>query len=317
VVAVGRLAQSMVLLLLVSVAVFVLVRLTPGDPAVVLYGPDASPQDVMQVRERWGLDAPLHLQYLRWLANAAGGDLGRSYADGRPVLWVIAERIPATLLLTGSALLLALLVGIPGGVLAATRRSSWLDRLTTVLATALYSTPPFWLGILLILLVSIRLGWLPSGSMRTAGGGSELADLARHLILPALALAMRDMGRFARVTRASVLDVWGQDYVRTAAAKGLHRATIVGRHTLRNALLPVLTLVGMSIPGLLSGAVVVEMVFAWPGLGRLAMESALQRNYPVIMGEVLVVAVLAVLGSLLADVAYTMVDPRIRRGTRG
>lgn len=316
-VVVSRLAQSIVLLLLVSVVVFALLRLTPGDPGVLLYGPDASPRDLMQLRERWGLDEPLHLQYLRWLANALGGDLGRSYTDGRPVLGVIAERIPATLLLSGTALLLALLAGVPVGVFAATHRSSWLDRASTLLATALYSTPPFWLGILLILLVSMRLGWLPSGSMGTPGGDLGLADLLRHLILPAVALAMRDAGRFARVTRASVIDVLGQDYLRTAAAKGLGRVVIATRHTLRNALLPLITLLGLSVPGLLSGAVVVETVFAWPGMGRLAIESALQRNYPVVLGEVLVVATLALLGSLLADLAYSMADPRIGRAPRG
>lgn len=310
-------AQSAVLLLLVSAVTFALLRLTPGDPGVTLYGPSVTQEDLARVREWWGLDAPLAVQYLRWLGKAVTGDLGRSYADGRPVLAVVAERIPATLLLAGTSLLLATVLGVGAGVLAATHRHSWVDRGVTIVATALYSTPAFWLGLLLILLFSLRLGWLPSGGMRAALGGTDLADLLRHLALPALALAMRDAGRFARVTRASMLEVLGQDYVRTATAKGLAGVTVATRHVLRNALLPVITLLGLSAPGLLGGAVVIETVFSWPGMGRLAIESALQRNYPVIMGEVLVVATIALAGSLLADLAYTLADPRVGRSSRG
>lgn len=312
----SRLVQAALLLLLVSVATFALLHLTPGDPGALLYGLSASPRDMAQLRERWGLDAPLYVQYLKWLANVATGDLGRSYQDGRPVLTVISERLPATLLLAGTALALATLVGVGMGVLSASRRGSWLDRAATFLATAFYSTPAFWLGILLILLFSVGLGWLPSGGMRTPGSTVELGDLAGHLALPALALALRDAGLFARVTRAALLEVLAEDYLRTAAAKGLGRPTILLRHALRNALLPVLTLLGMSVPGLLSGAVVIETVFGWPGLGRLAIESALQRNYPVILGEVLLVAALALLGSLLADLAYSIADPRVGRAGR-
>ncbi len=313
----SRIAQSMLLLLLVSVATFALLRLTPGDPGALLYGANASPQDLARLRERWGLDAPMPLQYLRWLGNAATGDLGRSYADGRPVAEVIAERVPATLLLATTALILALLLGVGAGILAATRRYSWVDRSVTLLATALYSTPAFWLGLLLILLFSLQLSWLPSGGIRSAVGDGRPADLLRHLLLPAFSLAMRDAGRFARVSRASMLEVLQEGYVTAAAAKGLGAATLATRHVFRNALLPLLTLLGMSVPGLLGGAVVIETVFSWPGMGRLAIESALQRNYPVIMGEVLIVATLALLGSLLADLAYTVADPRLRRATRG
>lgn len=313
----SRIAQGLFLLLLVSLATFALLRLTPGDPGVLRYGPSATAQELAQFRERWGLDDPLPVQYGRWLGNAAVGDLGRSYLDGRPVLGVIGERIPATLLLAGTALLLATLLGVAAGVVAATHRYSWVDRLVTLLATAFYSTPAFWMGLLLILVFSLQLGWLPSGGMRSPGGPTDLGDLLRHLALPALALALREAGRLARVSRASVLEVLGQDYVRTAAAKGLGKAVIVTRHVLRNALLPILTLLGISVPGLLGGAVVIETVFGWPGMGRLAIESALQRDYPVIMGEVLVVAALALLGSLLADLAYTVADPRTGRPSGG
>ncbi|MHB0868976.1 MAG: ABC transporter permease [Chloroflexota bacterium] len=313
----SRVIQSAVLLLLISVATFGLLRLTPGDPGALLYGPNATAANLAQLRERWGLDAPLPAQYLRWLGNAATGDLGRSYADGRPVLAVIAERTPSTLLLAGAALLLATLLGIGAGVLAATHRYSWVDRLVTLVATILYSTPPFWLGLLLILLFSLGLGWLPSGGMRSDPNGTDWGDLLRHLALPASALALRDAGRFARVTRASMLEALEQDYVRTASAKGLRGAVVATRHVLRNALLPVITLLGMAVPGLLGGAVVIETVFSWPGLGRLAIESALQRNYPVVMGEVLIVATLALVGSLLADLAYSVADPRVGRSNGG
>lgn len=309
----SRLAQAILMLLLLSMATFALLRLAPGDPGVALYGPYATREDLAQLRQRWGLDDPLYIQYVRWLVNAATGDLGRSFSDGRPVTAVIWERIPATLLLTASALLLAILVGVGAGVLSVIHRYSWVDRLATLLAVAFYSTPPFWLGILLLLLFSVELGWLPSGGMRTPGALTSPGDLLRHLLLPALALSVRDAGRFAQVTRASVLEALAQDYVRTATSKGLSRATIATRHILRNTLLPLLTLLGLSIPGLLSGALVVETVFGWPGLGRLAMEASLQRNYSVVMGEVLLVAVLALLGSLLADLAYTAADPRIAR----
>ncbi len=309
----SRLAQSVVLLLLVSAATFALLRSTPGDPGVLLYGPNVSPEDLLQIRERWGLDAPLYEQYARWLANVATGDLGRSYLDGRPVLAVISERIPATLLLAGTALLVATLLGVALGALSARLPASRADYVATLLATVFYSTPAFWLGLLLILLFSVRLGWLPSGGMRAPGAPTGAVDILQHLALPALALALRDAGRLARVTRTAVLEVLAEGYIRAAAAKGLRPATVAFRHVLRNALLPVITLLGMSVPGLLSGAVVVETVFAWPGLGRLAIESALQRNYPVIMGEVLIVATLALLGSLLADLAYTAVDPRVGR----
>jgi len=312
----SRAAQAALLLILVSLATFSLVRLAPGDPGVFLYGTSASAEDIALFRARWGLDAPIHIQYLRWVTNAAGGDMGRSYQDGRPVLAVVAERIPASLLLAGTALLFATALGVGLGIFAASHRFSGWDRAITLLATLCYSAPAFWLGIALILVFSVRLGWLPSGGIRTLVGTSDAGDLLRHLALPAAALALRDVGRFARITRSSMLEVLAQDYLRTAAAKGLRSRTIALRHTFPNALLPVITLLGMSIPGLLSGAVIIETVFGWPGMGRLAIESAIQRNYPVIMGEVLIVATLALIGSLLADIAYAVADPRLARSER-
>ncbi len=315
--ALSRAAQALLLLLLVSIAAFCLLRLAPGDPGALLYGPNASATDLAQFRERWGLDAPPYVQYIRWLSNAASGDLGRSYVDGRPVLSVIGERVPATLELALSALLIAAIVGITLGVLSARTHSSLPDQLVRLLTTAIYSTPPFWLGILVILLFSICLGWLPPGGSQSPAVAGDAVDFLRHLALPVFVLAARDAARFARLTRASVLAVAAQDYVRTASAKGLGRTTIELRHVLRNALSPIIALLGISIPGLLSGTVIVETVFAWPGMGRLVIEAALQRNYPVIMGEVLIVAAMAMAGSLLADLACAAADPRIRHPSRG
>jgi peptide/nickel transport system permease protein len=308
-----RLAQSVVLMLLISLVVFTLLRLSPGGPGGLLYGLQATQDDIAQLRERWGLDDPIHVQYVRWLANAATGDLGQSYVDGRPVALVIGERVPATLLLTVSALILANLAGLAMGVVAAMRRGRWADRVATTLATVCYSSPAFWIGILAISLFSAHLGWLPPGGMRPAGAGAGPMDWAPYLVLPATILALREAGRIARVVRTSMLEVIDQDYVRTAVAKGLPARVIALRHILRNAMLPLVSLIGLSIPGLISGAVVVETLFSWPGLGRLVVESALQRDYPVIMGEVLVVAFMAIVGNLIADLAYLAVDPRIAR----
>jgi peptide/nickel transport system permease protein len=308
-----RLVQSIILVLVVSAAVFALLQVAPGGPGGLLYGLQATPEDMAQIRERWGLDDPIHVQYARWLANAATGDLGQAYTDGRPVAQVIGERVPATLLLTVSALILANSAGLAMGVVAAMRRGRWADRLATTLATLCYSAPAFWVGILAIFVFSVHLGWLPPGGMRPAGTAAGPLDWARYLLLPATVLALRETGRVARVVRASMLEVIDRDYVRAAVAKGLRGRTIALRHVLRNALLPLVSLIGLSIPGLLSGAVVVETLFSWPGMGRLVIESALQRDYPVIMGEVLIVALLAIAGSLLADLAYMVVDPRIGR----
>ncbi len=313
----SRLAQIAVVLVGVSLIAFTLLRLAPGDPGAFLYGPYASQEELAQLRERWGLDAPLHLQYGQWLVNVARGDLGRSYADGRPVVAVIGDRLPATLLLGATALSLATILGVLLGVLSATYYHSWVDRLITVGVTALYSAPPFWLGLLLVFIFSFRLNWLPSGGLHAAEGDNDLAALLAHLALPAVALSIRDAGRIARVTRVSVLETRSQEYVRTAVAKGLTPTIVTTRHILRNSLLPILSLIGVAIPGLLGGVVVIETVFNWPGLGRLTIESALRRDYSVLMGEVLVVTALAVSASLLTDVAHRFADPRLRRPNGG
>jgi peptide/nickel transport system permease protein len=309
---VGRLIQAVPLLLLLSLISFAILHLAPGDPAALLYGLDATPDDLAQVRARWGLDRPLPLQYLSWLGNVMRGNLGRSLADGRPVATTIGERLPATLLLAVSALAMAIVVGVGLGVVAAACIRSPLDRALTLVATLCYSMPTFWLGLLLILLFAITWGWLPSGGLASPVGPSTPVDLLAHLILPASVLSLPPLAQFLRFTRAGLSEVLGQGYVRTARAKGLGETAVLFRHAFRNAAIPLITLLGLALPQLLSGAVVVETVFAWPGLGRLIMEAAFQRNYSVLMGDILLVGSLVMLGSLIADVAYVLADPRIR-----
>jgi peptide/nickel transport system permease protein len=311
-----RALQSCLLLLVLSFVAFALLHLAPGDPAALLYGPDATASDLAQVRARWGLDRPLPAQYLSWLGHTLRGDLGRSLADGRPVTRVIGERLPATLLLALPALLGALIVGVGLGMVAAVRAGSPLDRAMTLLATLGYSTPSFWLALLLVLLFSLTWRWLPSGGLSAAGGDAAPLDVVAHLLLPATVLALPFVAQFQRFSRAAMVEVLGQGYVRTARAKGLGRPAVLLGHALRNAAVPILTLLALALPQLLSGAVVVETVFAWPGLGRLLVESAFQRNYSVLMGDILLVGGLVVAANLLVDLAYPLVDPRIRPGGR-
>jgi peptide/nickel transport system permease protein len=312
----GRAVQSTLLLVALSLVAFAILRLAPGDPAALLYGPDATAADLAQVRSHWGLDRPLPLQYLRWLSNVLRGDLGRSLADGRPVTTTIGERLPATLLLAVAALALAMGIGVSLGIVAAARVGTFVDRILTFAATIGYSIPPFWLALLLILLLAVTWGWLPSGGIASPAGGDSPLDLMAHLVLPAAVLSLPLLAQFLRFTRASLFEALSQGYVRTARAKGLREPAVLFRHAFRNAAIPLLTLLGLAVPQLVSGSVVVETVFAWPGLGRLMVEAAFQRNYSVLMCDVLLVGGLVVFGSLVADVAYTLADPRIRYGSR-
>lgn len=308
----GRLLGAIPLLLGISLLSFILIRLAPGDPVSLIYGPDVPPEDIEQIRAAWGLDKPLPLQYLFWLGNFLHGDLGRSYADGRPVLAILLERIPLTLQLTFTALGLALLFGVIVGIISARYRTSLLDSWITVIATACYSIPAFWLGLLLILLLSVKFHLLPSSGVASLRGEPSLGDALAHLAMPAFVLSLREFGRIVRFTRSSLLDVIQAGYIRTARAKGLSERAVLVHHALRNALSPLLTLLGLAIPGLLGSSIVIESVYAWPGIGRLAYEAAIWRNYPVIMGITLLVGALVILGNLLADIGQAIADPRVR-----
>jgi ABC-type dipeptide/oligopeptide/nickel transport system permease component len=288
-------------LLGVSLVVFGALRLIPGDPARLLAGDDATEDVVESLRRRFGLDRPLATQYALWLGRVATGDLGRSFKSGRPVTAEIAARYGHTVALTLVSVVLAALTGIPAGLLAASRRGRGADRATMLLALLGVCVPAFWLGLMLQLLLSVQLGWLP-----TAGAGTW-----QHLVAPSLTLAAFAVANFTRVTRASVLEVLDQDYVRTARGKGLAERRTLFLHALRNALLPVVTVVGVEFGHLMAGTVVAETVFGYPGIGRFLVQSILSRDYPAVQGVVLLIAVSYVLVNLAVDLAYAALDPRV------
>ena len=296
----------------VSVIVFLVLHLAPGDPAEIMLGSQATQEDRLRLRADLGLDDPLHVQYGRWLGHVARGDLGRSLWMRRPVLGEVLVRLKATLILTGTALVLSSLGGVALGILSATRPNSWLDRTSAVASLFGASMPVFWLGIVLMVVFSLTLGWLPASGMYAPYGGGDLEDLLRHLVLPALTLAAASVTIVARLTRSAMLEVLGQDYIRTARAKGLVERRIVVRHALKNALVPIVTVIGVQAGYLLGGAVLTETVFAWPGVGTLMVQGILARDIPLVQGCVLVVALTFVLVNLFVDLLYAWLDPRIR-----
>jgi peptide/nickel transport system permease protein len=308
-----RLILLIPVMLIVGIVVFTLIHLTPGDPAAVILGPDATPEQVDQLRERLGLNEPFHIQFIDWFTNAMMLDFGDSLFIGEPVTQALRDRAQPTGLLTLYALTLSILIGIPAGVIAAVRRNSFLDRFLMVISISGAAVPTFFLGILLILLFAVRLRWLPSG------GYVEIDDNLRghvsHMILPAFTLGFASAGLLARLVRSSMLDVLKEDYVRTAFAKGLPERAVVIRHALRNALIPAITVIGLSLGGLLGGAVVTETVFSIPGMGRLVVQSIARRDFPIIQGAVLTIAAIYVLANLLVDVLYVYIDPRVRYGS--
>jgi ABC-type dipeptide/oligopeptide/nickel transport system permease component len=297
----SRLVRALVALWLVSTVVFVVMRLS-GDPAPLLLPPDAPRSEIFRVRAELGLDRPLPVQYAVFLGNVARGDFGRSIHFRVPAARVVLERLPATLELGLAAFALAVLVAVPVGLLSAVRRNSLLDQSAMGMALIGQSAPTFFIGILFILLLSLKAGWFP-----TSGRGEW-----RHLVLPALTLALFTMASVARLTRSAVLEVLGADYIRTARAKGLSEAWVIGKHTFKNAAVPIVTITGLQFGTLLGGAVVTETVFAWPGIGRLAIQSIYNRDYPVVQCAVFFSAVLFIVINFVIDVIYGLLDPRIR-----
>ena len=297
-----RLLIMLPVLLLVTIIVFAMVRFIPGDPARVMAGFTATLEEVEQIRTRLGLDQPLTTQYVIFIGNLLQGDMGQSAQTGLPVTEAIMLRLPNTLLLVITSLLIASVVGITAGIIAGVKQYSVFDYSSTLLVLFGIAVPIFWLGLMLMLLFSIKLGWLP-----VAGSESW-----RHLILPAVTLAAAVTATVARMTRSSMLEVIRQDYVRTARAKGLTERLVILRHALKNALIPIVTVIGLLAGGLLSGAVIVEILFAWPGAGRLLVEGILTRDYPVVQGVVLVFAFIFILINLVVDISYAYIDPRIR-----
>jgi peptide/nickel transport system permease protein len=296
----------------VSIVIFMVLHLTPGDPAEVMLGSQATREDLERLRADLGLNEPLYVQYARWVAHVARGDLGRSLWMKRPVLNEVLGRLQATLVLSGAALVLSTAGGIVLGVASAARPNSILDRLSAVASLFGASMPVFWLGIVLMVIFALRLGWLPASGMYAPYGGGDLRDLLAHLALPAVTLAAASVTIIARLTRSTMLDILGQDYIRTARAKGLVERGVVLRHGLKNALVPIVTVVGVQAGYLLGGAVLTETVFAWPGVGTLMVQGILARDFPLVQGCVLVVALSFVLVNLAVDLLYAWLDPRIR-----
>ena len=296
----------------VSIIVFMVLHLSPGDPVEIMLGTQATQEDRARLRADLGLDEPLHVQYVRWLGHVVQGDLGRSLFMRRPVLGEVLGRLQATLILTGTALLLSTTLGIALGVASATRPNSLLDRVSAMTSLFGASMPSFWLGIVLMVIFALRLGWLPASGMYAPYGGGDLRDLLAHLALPAVTLAAASVTIIARLTRATMLETLGQDYIRTARAKGVIERGVVLRHGLKNAMIPIITVVGVQAGYLLGGAVLTETVFAWPGVGTLMVQGILARDFPLVQGCVLVVALSFVLVNLAVDLLYAWFDPRIR-----
>ena len=312
-----RILVSIPLIWALATLTFFIIRLAPGDPLAIYYNPEIDPSVMETIRARLGLDQPLHIQYLRWIGALAQGELGVSFSHHRPVAEILLETIPNTLMLTIWALLLDLVVGVVIGVVSAVRQYSWTDHAITVGALFVYSMPSFWLGLMLIILFSLHLGWLPASQMESVDAEymsffPRMWDRFLHLIMPVFVLGIASAASVARYMRGSLLEVIRQDYIRTARAKGLTEHAVVYKHALMNALIPIITLLGLYLPFLMSGSVITETIFAWPGMGRLTVGAIFARDYPVVMAANLVAGIMVVGGNLLADVLYGVVDPRIR-----
>jgi peptide/nickel transport system permease protein len=308
-----RVLQAIPLLIGVSVIGFGLMHLAPGGPlAVYTLNPTITAQDIERIKIIFGLDQPVHVQYLKWATGMFTGNWGYTFFGGRPVLWVIVERLPATMLLMGSALSIAILLGITIGMIGAARRYSVWDYLATSGALVALSFPTFWFGLMAIFVFAVDLRWLPSGGMYELGEEGDVVDLLRHLILPTLVLALVITATYSRYARSSFLEVLHQDYMRTARAKGLRPRERLFRHAFPNAVKPLIALLGTDLPVLFSGALVTESIFGWPGMGRLFVDALTMKEYPILMGMIMFTAFFVILGNLLADIAIALLDPRVR-----
>ncbi len=307
-----RLASALPVLFVVSLVSFVIIAIVPGDVTAEIAGSDSTEAQRAEIRERLGLDRPLYQQALLWYGRLLQGDLGQSYLLNRPVTEAVLERLPVTLSLAGLALVMAVVLGMLLGILAAARHGSWLDQGSMSLALFGLSIPDFWFALVLISVFAVGLGWLPTGGYVPAS--EDFLGWARSMTLPALALAITQMGVIARMTRSSMLEVMSQDYIRTARAKGMVRRTVIFKHALRNALIPIVTVIGVMTGVLLGGAVVIESVFSLPGVGRLIIGAIQRRDYPIIQGGLLITAGVFVFVNIMVDLAYGWLDPRIRHG---
>ena len=309
-----RILQIVPVMFLVSVVVFLMLHLSPGDPALIILGDrvvDYTPEEIDEVRHDMGLDRPLAIQYGDWVLDTLRGDLGRSFYMRRDVRPIILERLQATALLASAALVFAIPVGVGAGILATLKRHTIWDRVIGMLVVTGIAMPVFAVGLFFVVIFGLKLDWLPTSGMTTFGDGS-LVDRVRHIILPAVTLGFAPAAVLSRLTRSSMLEVLNEDYVRTARAKGLRERIVIVRHAFRNVLIPVVTVIGLQIGFLLGGAVLVEAVFAWPGMGQLVVFGILQRDFPIVQASVLVLAFTYVFINMLVDLSYAALDPRIR-----
>lgn len=313
-----RVVQLIPVLFVVVAIVFTITRLMPGNPAMIILGPQAPREAVEKMTLEMGLDKSIPEQFGKYLLDVARGDFGKSYRYNRPVLTILLEKLPNTIYLAGASILIALFVGIPVGVVSACRQYSFFDYASMIAALIGVSMPSFWLGLMLVLVFSVHLGWLPSIGMGHFSNGA--GDVLSHLLMPAFCLSTGSMANFARVTRASMLDVIHQDYIKAVRAKGVAERTVIFKHALKNALPPVVTVIGMRFSFLMGGAILVESIFSWPGMGRLIVEAIGNKDYAVIQGSVLLMAFIYVLINLIVDIAYTYLNPKItyeaERGVR-
>jgi len=318
----GRVGQSLILVWLVLTITFFLLHLAPGDPMARYDDPEMSPETVEMMRRQFGLDRSVPEQYARWIGSFARGDFGISLRYNRPVSELLSEAVPNTLRLTVAALLVYIILGVALGVTSDAQKDSAFDRGGTLAALVVYSVPSFWLALMLIMLFSLKLGWFPSSHMQSIDASSFgpvrlFFDRAAHLVLPAFVLGVASAAGMARYMRGSMIDELRRDYVRTARAKGLSERSVLMKHAFRNAAMPIVTIVGLSIPFLLGGSVVTEKIFSWPGMGSLMVESIFTRDYPVVLAINFIVSVMVILGNLLADAGYALLDPRVMYGGKG
>ncbi|HET6639568.1 MAG TPA: ABC transporter permease [Gemmatimonadota bacterium] len=312
-----RTLQAIPILLGASTLIFFLMHAAPGDPTSIYIRPDIDPIVIEQMRKNLGLDQPVHIQYVRWLSSFARGDFGFSFSQKRPIIDIIKDTLPNTLLLSSVALVIIFALGVLVGTIQAVRQYSWVDNVATVGAFFFYSMPSFWFGLMLILLLSYKFQLLPASQMTSVNfeflpASDQWVDRLKHLLMPAMALGIGSAASVARYMRSGMLEQIRQDYVRTARAKGLSERVVIFKHAMRNALIPVITLLGLTLPFLVGGAVLIETIFAWPGMGRLIVTAIFQRDYPVVLAIAFVSSIMVILGSLIADILYSVVDPRVR-----
>ncbi len=315
---VRRLLQAIPLIIAISILTFAIIEIAPGDASQMYIDPDkgSDPAYLQQVRKSLGLDQPVYVRYGSWLRKTLEGDWGFSFRTRRPVTLEVGDRLPNTLLLGGVSLLISLVIAVPIGVISALMRYTLLDYILSTLALVGLSVPVFWTALLLLQIFSIQLDWFPSVGMHSVRqeytGFAEVMDVAHHMFLPVIVLSLAQTASWSRYQRSSLLEVLGQDYIRTARAKGARERRVIGLHALRNALIPMVTLVGLSVPTIVTGAFITETIFGWPGMGRLGVNAVTGRDYPIIMAVTMLSSVLIILGNLFTDIAYAWVDPRIR-----